>query len=54
MSESPEDVAAATLPDFFPDAHIVEFHRQGRGKGAFSNWSSIILVIEKPRASGSL
>ena len=40
-------VVTANLPDLFPDAHIVEFHRQGRGEGASFNWSSVLLAMEE-------
>lgn len=37
----------ANLPDLFPSAHIVEFHRRGRGELADFNWSSVRIALEQ-------
>ncbi|MEM9651250.1 MAG: SH3 domain-containing protein [Actinomycetota bacterium] len=41
----------ANLPDAFPAANVVEFHRRGRGELVDFNWSSIRLAFEE-RPSG--
>jgi hypothetical protein len=41
----------ANLSEVFPAAHVVEFHRQGRGQQVDFNWSSVRMALEQ-RPSG--
>ncbi len=37
----------ANLPEVFPNAHVVEFHRRGRGELSDFNWSSVRIALEE-------
>ncbi len=44
----------ANLSEVFPDARIVEFHRQGRAEFASFNWSSVRMAFEERNGQWTL